>query len=502
MATIEQRLAEYLELTKKMKSYEEALGVLYWDMRTGAPRKGLETRAEVIGVLSTELFKLSTSDRMGELLAALTEPAAFESLSRLHRRSVTESKKDYDRSKKIPPEMYQKYVVLASQAESVWEEAKPNNDFATFRPYLEQVVDYQKQFIELWGYGENKYDTLLDAYEPGMTVTKLDAVFGALRETLVPLVAAIAAKPALDTAFMNRKVPTEQQRAFSEFILKEIGYDFAAGRLDPTTHPFATGLNPGDVRVTTRYIEDDVKNSLFSTIHEGGHALYEQNVSPALIGTNLCTGTSMGIHESQSRLWENMIGRSRPFWERYYGDFQRIVPAFADVPMEDFYRAVNEVKPSLIRTEADELTYNLHIMIRYELEKRLMNDELQVADLPEAWNAMYKEYLGIEPPNDELGVLQDVHWSGGGFGYFPSYSLGNMYAAQMMDAMRAALPTFDADVAAGRFDPIKAWLTEKIYTHGKLLTPSEVIRNVAGAELDPTYLTTYLEAKYKEIYAL
>ncbi|TLS53215.1 carboxypeptidase M32 [Paenibacillus antri] len=502
MAADERQVQEYLELTKKMKSYEEALGVLYWDMRTGAPRKGLNTRSETIGVLSTDLFKLSTSERMGELLDALSAPSAFESLSPMLKRSVTESKKEYDRSKKIPADLYQKYVVLASQAESVWEECKPNNDFATFRPYLEQVVDYQKRFIELWGYEDNKYDTLLDAYEPGMTVRKLDAVFGALREKLVPLVAAVASKPPVDTSFMSRKVPMETQRAFSEFILKEIGYDFAAGRLDPTTHPFATGLNPGDVRVTTRYIEDDFQNSLFSTIHEGGHALYEQNISPDLIGTNLCTGTSMGIHESQSRLWENMIGRSRPFWERYYADFQRMTPELSDVPLDDFYRAVNEVKASLIRTEADELTYNLHIMIRYELEKQLMNDQLQVADLPAAWNAKYKEYLGIEPPNDELGVLQDVHWSGGGFGYFPSYALGNMYAAQMMDAMRKALPSFDALVAAGDFEPIKAWLTDKIYRHGRLLTPSEVIRSVAGAELDPTYLTTYLEAKYSEIYKM
>lgn len=502
MATAERHLSGYLELVKTMKSYEEALGVLYWDMRTGAPRKGLAQRAEAIGVLSAELFKRGTSEQMGEYLEALSEPGVFASLSRVHQRSVTESKKEYDRSKKIPPDVYQKYVVLTSQAESFWEEARPNNDFAGFRPYLEQIVEYQKNFIELWGYDENKYDTLLDAYEPGMTVKKLDAVFGELRKKLVPLVAAVTSRPALDASFMRRSVPTEKQRAFSEFILKEIGYDFAAGRLDPTTHPFATGLNPGDVRVTTRYIENDFKDSLFSTIHEGGHALYEQNISAELIGTNLCTGTSMGIHESQSRLWENMIGRSRPFWERYYGDLQRFVPELADVGLDAYYRAVNEVKASLIRTEADELTYNLHIMVRYELEKELMNDRLKVAELPEAWNAKYEEYLGVVPPSDVDGVLQDVHWAGGGFGYFPSYALGNMYAAQMMNAMRMALPSFDADVAAGDFASIKSWLTDNIYSHGRVLTPSEVIRNVAGADLDPSYLVGYLEKKYTELYRL
>lgn len=502
MTNAERTLESYVDLIKKMRSYEEALGVLYWDMRTGAPRKGLEARSETIGVLSGELFALGTSEKMGELLAALTEPSAFESLSRLHQRSVEESKKDYDRSKKIPPDLYQRYVVLTSQAEAVWEEAKPSNDFASFRPYLERIVDTQKQFIELWGYEEDKYDTLLDAYEPGMTVRKLDAIFGELREKLVPLVAAIAERPPLETSFMQTKVSVERQRAFSEYILKEIGYDFAAGRLDATAHPFATGLNPGDVRVTTRYVEDDFAYALFSSIHEGGHALYEQNLSPSLLGTNLCTGTSMGIHESQSRLWENMVGRSLPFWERYYPELQRTMPELSGVPLDAFHRAVNEVKASFIRTEADELTYNLHIMIRYELEKELMNDRLRAADLPEAWNAMYQEYLGIAPPNDTLGVLQDVHWSGGSFGYFPSYSLGNMYAAQMMDAMRSALPSFDDDVRAGRFEPAKAWLTERVYRHGKLLTPAEVIRNTAGAELDPSYLTAYLEAKYKELYRL
>ncbi|WP_274365268.1 carboxypeptidase M32 [Paenibacillus thermotolerans] len=502
MAAVEAKLKSYLELMKKMKSYEEALGVLYWDLRTGAPRKGAASRSEAIGVLSAELFRLGTSEEMGDLLQSLSEPSAFAGLSRVHQRSVIESKKDYERSKKLPAQLYQEYVVLTSQAESVWEEAKPKNDYAMFRPYLERVVEITKQFIDYWGYEGDKYNTLLDMYEPGMTVEKLNDVFGELRTRMVPLVAAVAQAKQPDTSFMSRFVPVEKQRKFSEYILKQMGYDFEAGRLDATAHPFATGLNPGDVRVTTRYDEHDLKNSLFSSIHEGGHALYEQNISEELLGTNLCTGTSMGIHESQSRLWENMIGRSYEFWQRQYGELQTIVPEFADVALDDFYRAVNEVKPSLIRTEADEVTYNLHIMVRYELEKQLINGELEVKDLPSVWNEKYKEYLGITPPNDSLGVLQDVHWAGGSFGYFPSYALGNMYAAQMMDAMKRALPAFDEYVAQGNFSPIKEWLTDKIYRHGKVLTPSEVIRNVAGEELDPSYLTKYLEQKCKTIYNL
>ncbi len=502
MTSINQAKEQFSELLKKMRAYEEALGVLYWDLRTGAPKKGVESRSEAIGILSTELFQLSTSDRMGELLNTLSDPSAFPSLTRTMQRSVEEGRREYERSKKIPPKLYQEYVIVTSQAESVWEEAKPKNDFALFRPYLEKIVDYTVQFVDLWGYEGNKYNTLLDSYEPGMTVAKLDEVFGELRKRLVPLVAAIGERTPLDTSFMQRSVPLNRQKELCEAMLREMGYDFAAGRLDPTAHPFATGLSPGDVRVTTKYIEDDLKYALFSTIHEGGHALYEQNISMELLGTNLCTGTSMGIHESQSRLWENMIARSSQFWNRYYADLQRIVPEFADVPEEQFYLAVNEVKPSLIRTEADELTYNLHIMIRYELEKQLVNGELKVADLPRVWNEKYEEYLGVTPSDDTHGVLQDVHWAGGGFGYFPSYSLGNMYAAQMMDAMKRVLPAYDDYIGRGELAPIKEWLTEKVYRHGRVLTPTDVIKNASGSELDPTYLTDYLESKYKTIYKL
>jgi carboxypeptidase Taq len=498
----EQTLQQYQEMMQKMRSYEDALGVLYWDLRTGAPRKGIDVRAETIGTLSTELFRIGTSEQLGELLDRLLEPGIYADLPRMMQRSLEEMKKEYDRSKKIPEELYKRYVTLASQSEAAWEEAKPANDFAKFRPYLEQIVEFKKQFIDYWGFVDNKYDTLLDMYEPGMTVAKLDPIFRTLREQLVPLVADITAQRPRDFSYMKRTVPLDKQKALNTFLLGEMGFDFAAGRIDESAHPFATGLNPGDVRVTTRYLPDDLLYSLFSTMHEGGHALYEQQISKDLIGTNLCTGTSMGIHESQSRLWENMIGRSRFFWERYYPDLQRYIPEFADISLDAFYMGINEVKASFIRTESDELTYNLHIIIRYELEKELINGQLQVADLPSAWNEKYREYLGIVPPTDTLGVLQDVHWSDGGFGYFPSYSLGNMYAAQMMDAMRKALPALDDHVRQGRLAPINDWLREHIYQHGRLLTPSEIIEQIAGGPLDPSYFIQYLQQKFKRLYAL
>lgn len=501
---LELKTAQFRDYVKKMKSYEEALAVMYWDLRTGAPKKGVAARSEVIGVLSTEMFKMSVSDEMNGYLDYFLEAERFDQLDNVNRKLVKELKKEYDRSKKIPPEKYQAYVVLTSQAESVWEEAKHANDYATFQPYLDKIIATNQEFLELWGYDKHPYDTLLDMYEPGMTVDKLDAVFGKLREALVPLVKAIEASSAQpETSFLRKHFDKNRQKQFSLMILKEMGYDFDSGRLDESVHPFATGLNPGDVRITTRYLEDDVVSALFGTIHEGGHALYEQNISLDLLGTPLCTGTSMGIHESQSRFWENTIGRSRAFWSRYYGDLQKLYPEhFTSVAMEDFYRGINEVKPSLIRIEADELTYNLHIMIRYELEKALFSGELKAADLPEAWKVRYKEYLGVEPSTYAEGVLQDVHWSGGAFGYFPSYALGNMYAAQIRNTMRTQLPEFDQLVEKGDLLPIKRWLSERIYQYGKLLTPAEIILNVTGEELNPTYLVQYFEEKYRDIYRL
>ncbi|OCT14212.1 peptidase M32 [Paenibacillus pectinilyticus] len=504
VGVVNAKLESFKAYVRKMKQYEEAISLIYWDMRTGAPKKGIETRSEVVGELSTEVFRMSTSDEMGAYVDFFTQTAELEQLDPISRKMVLECKKEYDRSKKIPAEKYQAYVVLTSQAESAWEDAKHKSDWAGFQPYLEKIVATTQEFIELWGYEGHKYNTLLDMYEPGMTVEKLDEVFGALREKAVPLLGRIQASPNQpNRAFLDQQFDIGKQKQFSLSILKQMQYDFEAGRLDETVHPFATALNPGDVRITTRYLPNDITSALFGTIHEGGHALYEQNISTDLVGTNLCSGTSMGIHESQSRFWENVIGRSKQFWERYYGELQTTFAGqIDDVSVDDFYRAINHIEPSLIRIEADELTYNLHIMIRYELEKGLFSGTIAVADLPAAWNAKYEEYLGVTPPNDGEGVLQDVHWSGGAFGYFPSYALGNMYAAQFTNTLRKELPNFDSLIAEGNLAPIKEWLTEKVYQHGKLLTPNEIIQNVTGEALNPDYLVAYLEEKYTKVYGI
>ncbi|URN93983.1 MAG: carboxypeptidase M32 [Candidatus Pristimantibacillus lignocellulolyticus] len=496
-------LEQFRHINTEIKQYEEALAVLYWDLRTGAPRKGMDTRSQVIGTLSAEMFARSTSQLLGTLLTELESEEVWNELSPLDQILVKESRKDYDRSVKIPPALYQKYVILTAQAESKWEVCKEENDYDSFQPLLDEIITITNEMIDLWGVKATRYDTLLDQYEPGMTVAELDQIFGDLRDQLVPLAEKIAASPYQPrTDFLEQSFAVEQQKAYSRFILEQMGFDFEAGRLDESVHPFATGLNPGDVRITTRYLPNDVTSALFGTIHEGGHAMYEQNIADELIGTTLCTGTSMGIHESQSRFWENVIGRSRPFWNAYYAELQSKFPQLASIDMDTFYRGNNVVKPQLIRIEADELTYNLHIIIRYEIEKMIFNEGLQAKDLPKVWNEKYEQYLGVTPPNNAEGVLQDVHWSGGAFGYFPSYSLGNMYAAQFMNTLEQDMPDVWAKVEAGDLHPIRDWLAERIYQYGKMKSPSELVQDITNEALNPQYLVEYLKNKYKDIYRL
>ncbi|MDZ5473199.1 carboxypeptidase M32 [Bacillus sp. 31A1R] len=501
MSEIQKLEANFLDYVKKMSAYQEALSLIFWDLRTGAPKKGVEQRSEVIGVLSSEVFNMSTSEEMATYINELSKS---HELSEITKKMVEECKKEYDRNKKIPAEEYKEYVILQSKAESVWEEAKGKSDFELFRPYLEKLVEMNKRFIQYWGYSGNKYNTLLDMYEPGVTVEVLDQVFGELREKIVPLVKAIAEssnKP--ETSFLFEHFPKDKQRDFSLDVLKQMGYNFNAGRLDETVHPFAIGLNPGDVRVTTKYDESDFRTAVFGTIHEGGHALYEQNVSTDLIGTPLCSGTSMGIHESQSLFYENFVGRNLSFWKSNFEQLKSYSTGqFDHVSIEEFYRAINESKPSLIRIEADELTYPLHVIVRYEIEKGLFNDEIEVKDLPQVWNEKYEQYLGIKPDCDANGVLQDVHWSGGSFGYFPSYALGYMYAAQLKNAMLKDLPNYDELLESGDLLPIKEWFTEKVHQFGKMKKPLEILTDVTGEGLNAKHLVDYLYEKYGQVYQL
>ncbi|MDO7488332.1 carboxypeptidase M32 [Peribacillus frigoritolerans] len=493
---------EFKEYVKKISAYNEALALIFWDLRTGAPKKGVEQRSEVIGVLSSEVFNMSTSKEMESFIAELSMEKA--SLSETTNKMVQECKKEFERNKKIPANEYKEFVILQSRSESAWEEAREKADFSLFQPYLEQIVAYTRRFVEYWGYEGTKYNTLLDMYEPGMTVDILDSVFSDLRSSIVPLVKQISKsehKP--ETVFLYKEFPKEKQHKLNLEILKQLGYDFKAGRLDETVHPFEIRMNRGDVRVTTRYDESDFRGAIFGTIHECGHAIYEQNIAKELTGTLLDCGTSMGIHESQSLFFENFIGRNHSFWKNKFSLLKEYAPEqFNDVTLDEFYRGINESKPSFIRIEADELTYPLHIMIRYELEKALFNGELEVKDLPEVWNEKYKDYLGIVPENDAMGVLQDVHWADGSFGYFPSYALGYMYAAQIKQAMLKDLPDFDGLLEADNIAPIREWLNEKIHKYGKTKKPMEILKETTGEGLNVQYLIKYLENKYKEVYKI
>jgi carboxypeptidase Taq len=502
--SIQHWIEKFKELDERISHYNEIINLAEWDMQTTAPKKGKIQRSKALGTLSADVFEISVSKEMGESLEYLSRKEITNQLDEVTRAAVRERKRDYDKSKQIPSALYKEFVIHSSNAHDIWEEAKNTNDFSHFQPALEKTVHFMKQFIQLYGYEGHPYNALLDNYEPGLTVDQLDPLFAHLREKTIDLLQRIQNspnKPRQD--LFNQPFDVEKQKEFSLFVLPKLGYDLSAGRLDVSAHPFATGLNTSDVRITTRYLENDMRSAIFGTIHECGHALYEQGVNPDFEGSVLRSGTSMGIHESQSLFLENMIGRSYEFWTYFYNDLKQFFPTqFGDISIDEFCRSINTVEPSLIRVEADELTYNLHIMIRYEIEKGLMSGNIEVKDLPQIWNEKMMEYLGVTPTSDTEGVLQDVHWSFGGFGYFPSYALGNLYSAQFAHTMRTQIPNLDHLVKSGDFLPIREWLRENIHQYGKQYTPKELVMKVTGEKLNAQYLIDYLEEKYTMVYLL
>jgi len=495
-----------LELNERIHQIGVAVNLMAWDLRTGAPINGVPHRAKAIGALSTDMFRISTGEEMKKALEVLELEENQKQLSEIEKGLLRESRKELDRYAKIPVELYKEYVTLTAQAESDWEIAKENDDFESFKGSLGKIIDYNKQFIKIWGFEGHPYNTLLDYYEPGMTVKQLDGIFSVVRERTIDLLKRIEKSHSKvdDSMFFKDNFDPKKQENLSMKMLEAIDFRLDSGRLDESAHPFTTGISsPSDVRLTTKYHTDNLSSALLSTLHEGGHGVYEQNVNPELEGTLLATGTSMGIHESQSRFFENIVGRSHGFWKAYYNEVQTEFPeTFNKITSEDFYKALNKVNPSLIRIEADELTYNLHIMVRYEIEKGLFDGTYQVDDLPTIWRSKMKEYLGVEPTDNRTGVLQDVHWAGGLFGYFPSYSLGNMYAAQFLNAIRKEMPDFEEKIEKKELKEIKGWLTEKIHRYGKLKTPGEIILEATGEPINSVYLMDYLEEKLSRVYGL
>ncbi len=487
------------ELQKKMYAYGAANSALYLDSVTVAPKDTSEGRGVAMGILAGEEHKLFASPETGELLDCLESNR--DKLDARQARQTELLRRSYTQLSRIPADEYMEYAMLTNEASDVWHRAKEQNDFELFRPVLEKLVAFNRKFAGYYDSTKAPYDALLNEYERGMTMEKLDAFFAALREKIVPVIRAVGEKPQIDDSFLHKHYPVEIQRKFSDYLMEVMGLDRAHCGIGETEHPFTLNFNSQDVRITTHYVEDSLAESMYSVVHEGGHALYERGVDPQNDYTVLAGGVSMGIHESQSRFYENLIGRSRPFVHAIFPRIRAFFPEqLKDVDAEMFYRAVNKAQPSLIRTEADELTYSLHIMVRYEIEKQLIGGTLAVGDIPAEWNRLYKEYLGIDVPDDKRGCLQDSHWSGGSFGYFPSYALGSAYGAQMLRNMEKDVDVWGS-VGKGDLAPVTAWLREKVHQYGSLLEPAQIVENACGV-FDPTVYTDYLTEKYSELYGL
>lgn len=496
---LKEELQRLGELQTRLYAYNCASSSLYLDGVTVAPRDTSQGRGVALGVLAGESHKLLADPRTGELLDFLTEHR--DELDLPQRRQTEELRRSYKQLSRIPADEYMAYAVLTNEASDVWHRAKEQSDFSLFRPVLEKLVAYNIKFAGYYDSTKAPYDALLSEYERGVDMAYLDSFFAVLRERIVPLIRAIGQKEQPDDSFLRRHYPAEAQRKFSDYLMEVLGLDRAHCGIGETEHPFTLNFNSQDVRITTNYKENDVASSMYSVIHEGGHAKYELNIDPALDYTCLAGGVSMGVHESQSRFYENLIGRSRPFIEAIFPKMREFFPEqLKDVTAERFYRAVNKAQPSLIRTEADELTYCLHIMVRYEIEKRLIGGTLAVKDVPETWNRLYKEYLGVDVPDDRRGCLQDSHWSGGSFGYFPSYALGSAYGAQMLKNMEAGMDVW-GPVSRGDLSQVSAWLKERVHRFGGLMEPAEVVKNACG-DFDPTVYTDYLVKKYSQLYGL
>ena len=498
---LENTIKEFKEHLGKIRMYSEAMSTLSFDGETIAPIGSIEARSKRAGFFGLEIFNLTTSDKLGNLLKEL-EPhvATFDDVLKGEYRNA---KKSYDEGTKIPAELVREMSELQEAASAIWAQARAENDFNKFAPYLKRLIELEKKVISYRSKGEKPYDILLDDYEDGMNMEVYDEFFNKLKESLVPLLKKIKeSNKNIDRSFVNAHVALSSQKEISKLIAEKLGYDLNRGYIAESTHPFCSGSNKYDVRMTTRYIEDDFLSSLYSVMHESGHAIYEQNVADEIAHTILGSGASMGIHESQSRFYENYLGRSLAFWEVIREDLSKLLPEeLQNMTPQQYYEAVNEVKPSLIRVESDELTYNLHIIIRYEIERMLFTEDIDVNDLPEIWNKKYEEYLGITPPTNALGVLQDIHWSFGAYGYFPTYALGSAYSAQIVAYMKKDLD-IEGLIKAQDFARIKGWLGEKIHQYGKIYTPNQLMEKSFGEKFNADYYVAYLTEKYSKLYEL
>lgn len=485
----------------KMAAYSHASSILYYDVETVMPDLGKNEYGKTIAFLSEQRYKLSTSEDLKtyvEEILAHKDEVDFVTI-----REAEELQENFEKMSKIPMEDYVAYTTAVNNSQIAWHEAKEKSDYSIFEPHLAELLDYTVKFAKMTNPKLSTYNAQLDNYEKGLNTELLDAFFADIRQTIKPLMQKIADHgKCIDDSFLKLEYPIDKQRELSQYLMDVLGLDKQRSTIGETEHPFTIGISADDVRITTHYYKDYVASNIYSVVHEGGHALYELNIGRELENSPLRSGTSMSIHESQSRFYENIIGRSEEFISYIYPKLLELFPTQLNgVSAHDFYLAVNKSEPSLIRTEADELTYSLHIMVRYELEKRLLSGELSTKDLPAEWNRLYKEYIGIDVPNDKVGVLQDSHWSSGSFGYFPSYALGSAYGVQMLESMKKNFNPFE-QISKGNIMKINEWLTDKVFKYGCLLKPNEIIKTSCNAEFDSKYYTDYLTKKFTEIYEL
>jgi carboxypeptidase Taq len=553
--TESRELRELKHTDREIQLLAHSAALLQWDQETGMPSGALDERSEQLALLEGLIHDRLASPRVGDLLKTALERAGLlnslrpsgqdlpsgkgsregrssssapkgpqyppadggASLSLYTEIEVDEASPDFheraflrafgrawERAVKLPRRWVTEMARASSQAQSAWVDARKKDNFADFRPHLEKLLSFVREKAEILGYPEHPYDALIDEYEPGMRTGEVERVFRELQGSLTPLMAEIASKDLADDSFRYRNYPEEKQREFSLRVLREMGYDFNRGRLDESAHPFTTTLGGSDIRLTTHYNRQDLFTALFGTIHEGGHALYEMGIDPRYHCSVLGEGSSLGIHESQSRTWENLIGRSPEFWSYYFPILKNeyFPRQLEDIREEQFVRGVNRVEPSLIRINADEVTYSLHVILRFELEVGLVKGDLRVKDLPGAWNEGMRRHLGIVPENDAKGVLQDVHWSMGAIGYFPTYALGNLFGAQFFAAMKKDIPDLDRQIAGGELKTIREWQREKIHRYGSSLTAGELCGKISGEALNPSYFVRYLEKKFGDLNVL
>ena len=498
----EELFEKFKKELEEMAHLKMAIAVLDWDQQVFMPKKGADLRAKTISNLIGILHEKIISNNFERLILKIKKYYDDGKLNENESCIFKEVWREFSREKKMSVEFVKELAEVCSKAHNIWAEAKTKSDFSIFLPYLKKIVELKRKEAKFVGFKKNPYDALLDTYEPYMTTEEISVIFEDLKKFLVPFLKKIKkSKVKINPNILKGNFPIKKQIEFNNFVADKIGFDFNAGRLDVSAHPFTTSFNAQDVRITTKYAMDDFLNSLSTTIHEAGHAMYEQGIIMENFGTPLGESISLGIHESQSKIWENFVGKGKPFWKYFFPKLQKKFPCpFSKIKFDDFYKAINHVSPSFIRTEADEITYNLHIIMRFEIEKELLDGSIEAEDLPKIWNNKVNEYFGIKVPNDSLGVLQDVHWSGGLIGYFPTYALGNFYSAQFYQAAKKDIKDLEGKFSKGQFGQFREWLKENIHIHGKMYSASELVKRVTGENLNSKYFIDYIKEKYSKIY--